>query len=72
MIIFIILFLLIARVIEKTNELSAFQKEEILKIWNYEYPSSLAHNTLEDFETYLDELKNSKHFVGIYYTFILD
>ncbi|MDO5980246.1 GNAT family N-acetyltransferase [Flavivirga spongiicola] len=50
-------------VIEKTNQLNTFQKKEILKIWNHEYPNSLVHKTIKDFEAYLDGLGNLEHFV---------
>lgn len=43
------------RIIRQT-ELKDKQKEEILKLWNNEYPEKLAYNSIADFENYLNKL----------------
>ncbi|MDP4798209.1 MAG: GNAT family N-acetyltransferase [Crocinitomicaceae bacterium] len=34
-----------------------------MELWNREYPASLAHKTLEDFEAYLATLSYCKHYL---------
>lgn len=36
-------------------------KEQLMKLWNNEYPIKLRYETLSDFERYLKSLKNSDH-----------
>ncbi|HEY9117347.1 MAG TPA: GNAT family N-acetyltransferase, partial [Roseivirga sp.] len=45
----------------KTDQLSKVQKQQILKIWNNEYPARLNYNSLEEFEDYLSKLTDQKH-----------
>ncbi len=48
--------------IEKSNILTSSQKKDILKIWNNEYPASLAYDTIPEFEEFLQKLKNAEHY----------
>jgi len=65
----------------ETQLLSDEEKQEILALWNNEYPANLAHNSMEDFEKYLKELvqvnhvlvkDESLHVKGWYVDFIRD
>ena len=38
-------------------------KEQLLKLWNTEYPKHLAFNNLAGFDTYLEPLENKNHFL---------
>tara|TARA_R110002072_G_scaffold23949_1_gene81854 strand:+ start:37277 stop:37750 length:474 start_codon:yes stop_codon:yes gene_type:complete len=49
----------------ETSQLSHFQKEAILELWNNEYPKKLNYPTLEAFEKYLEGLKEQSHIVMI-------
>ena len=40
------------------------QKEEIMSLWNNEYPVQLAHDSIEYFENYLNGLKEAKHILA--------
>ncbi|MCV9932333.1 GNAT family N-acetyltransferase [Flavobacterium sp. LS1R47] len=41
--------------------LSLEQKETLLQLWNNEYPKNLNHDTIHDFDLYLNSLSNVKH-----------
>jgi GNAT superfamily N-acetyltransferase len=43
--------------------LSTSQKEQLLLLWNSEYPKNIAHRSMIDFEVYLSTLINPKHFL---------
>ena len=64
-----------------TDKLSKTQKNQILAIWNKEYPSVIKLNSINDFETYLSNLRDQKHILitsesgevkGWYFDFIRD
>jgi GNAT superfamily N-acetyltransferase len=46
----------------KNIDLSLNQKLQLMHLWNNEYPASLAHKTIEDFESYLSTLSYCKHY----------
>ena len=46
----------------KTSELSSRAKEQLLALWNTEYPEKLAY-TQEGFEGYLQALSNATHWL---------
>lgn len=46
-----------------TKSLEEIQKLQLMNLWNNEYPASLAHRTIEDFETYLTTLSYCKHYL---------
>lgn len=48
-------------VISKTKILSKKQKIEINNLWNNEYPIKLNYSKLDEFETYLSNLKDQNH-----------
>ncbi len=52
--------------IVKSETLTASQKEDIVKIWNAEYPVSLSYDSVKGFDDYLSKLTDIHHF------FILD
>ena len=52
--------------IVQTSELSEEQKNQILRIWNSEYPEFLAYSNVSGFDRYLDELENSRHYIAKY------
>ncbi len=47
-----------------TTKLSNAQKEAIHNIWNTEYPATLQHTALNDFDNYLNKLTNHKHLLA--------
>lgn len=49
--------------IKETSQLTESQKDELLKLWNSEYPEPLAHGSREDFDKYMDGVENHKHFL---------
>ncbi|MDN3643197.1 GNAT family N-acetyltransferase [Lutimonas halocynthiae] len=49
----------------KLKELSKTNKQEVLNLWNNEYPEKLNYNTLEDFENYLENLTEQSHILMI-------
>ena len=49
----------------QTTELNEQAKLEVLDLWNNEYPEKLSHNSLIDFEQYLQNLNNLNHFILI-------
>lgn len=49
--------------ITTTHQISQVQKEQILQLWNHEYPEKLAYKNMADFESYLEKLNEVKHFL---------
>jgi len=49
----------------KLKELSKTNKEEVLNLWNNEYPEKLSYKTLQDFESYLENLAEQSHILMI-------
>lgn len=45
----------------KLSHLSKGQREELLKLWNKEYPEKLNYQTLQDLDNYLESLENQSH-----------
>ncbi|MCD6010341.1 MAG: hypothetical protein K0Q79_203 [Flavipsychrobacter sp.] len=45
------------------TELTSEQKRSILDLWNREYPEQIRYATLTEFDTYLDNLKEKKHYL---------
>ncbi|WP_026837145.1 GNAT family N-acetyltransferase [Gillisia sp. JM1] len=45
----------------ETKNLSVIEKQAIFKLWNQEYPKSLAYSKMEEFEAYLNKLSESYH-----------
>ena len=50
---------------KKLKELSKAHKEEVLNLWNNEYPEKLSYKTLQDFEDYLENLAEQFHILMI-------
>jgi GNAT superfamily N-acetyltransferase len=46
-----------------TKSLQTDQLLQLMLLWNKEYPVSIAHNSFEDFETYLSTLSYCKHYL---------
>lgn len=51
--------------IEKSNRLSKNQKATIIQIWNSEYPRQLMYQGMNDFNKYLEELEDQRHYLLI-------
>lgn len=49
----------------KTNILTKNQKEQIIDLWNNEYPEKLKHQSLESFDIYLRNLNEQSHILLI-------
>lgn len=49
----------------RVTDLSQTRKEEILSLWNNEYPENLNYHSLSDFENYLKALTNQSHILLI-------
>jgi GNAT superfamily N-acetyltransferase len=47
----------------QVKELSQFQKEEILLLWNNEYPKGVMYSGLSSFEEYLKALNDAVHLI---------
>ncbi|MEG9328139.1 GNAT family N-acetyltransferase [Salinimicrobium catena] len=45
----------------KGKELTSAQKQEILELWNKEYPQELQYKKLSDLENYLTGLEDQRH-----------
>jgi hypothetical protein len=43
--------------------LSTEQKVNICQLWNNEYPEKLSYEKISDFENYLDNLTETKHYL---------
>lgn len=49
--------------ITNTHQLNQEQKEQILQLWNNEYPEKLAYKSIDGFENYLEKLNEVNHFL---------
>lgn len=49
----------------KTSNLDEQEKNQLLKLWNNEYPEKLSHRNLIEFNEYLQKLNNLKHLLLI-------
>lgn len=49
--------------ITTTHQLNLVQKEQILQLWNNEYPEKLTYKSMAGFESYLEKLNEVKHFL---------
>ncbi len=49
--------------ITTTHQLNQVQKEQILQLWNNEYPEKLTYKNMAGFESYLEKLNEVKHFL---------
>ena len=47
----------------KTTELNEQAKQQVLDLWNNEYPEKLSYNSLIEFDHYLQNLNNLKHYL---------
>ncbi|QLC65679.1 GNAT family N-acetyltransferase [Flavobacterium sp. LPB0248] len=47
----------------QTTELNEQAKKQVLDLWNREYPEKLSYNSLTEFDNYLQNLNNLKHFL---------
>lgn len=47
--------------ITKANILTPSQKQDILKLWNEEYPLQIAHTDIESLDNYLNSVSEHKH-----------
>jgi hypothetical protein len=47
----------------KTTELNEQAKRQLLDLWNNEYPEKLSYNSLIEFDHYLQNLNNLKHYL---------
>ncbi|WPU93339.1 N-acetyltransferase [Mucilaginibacter sabulilitoris] len=45
--------------------LTDLQKESVCKLWNEEYPRNLQYKTISEFDGYLNELSEKKHYLLI-------
>ncbi len=49
--------------ITTTHQISQVQKEQILQLWNNEYPEKLTYKNMAGFESYLEKFNEVKHFL---------
>ncbi len=49
--------------IEISNQLSDSEKAAILILWNNEYPAQISYSGIEDFEAFLGNHENFRHFL---------
>lgn len=49
--------------IKTYNSLTDFQKNEIVKLWNKEYPSNLIYKSIDEFDEYLSKLIDPEYFI---------
>lgn len=47
----------------RSKSLKPYQKLQIFRLWNSEYPAQLGYSELEGFENYLEGLVNPIHFI---------
>lgn len=47
----------------QTTELNEQVKNQILDLWNNEYPEKLTYNSLKEFDNYLNNLSNLTHYL---------
>lgn len=57
------MFKIIQMKITNTHQLNQQQKEQILQLWNNEYPEKLTYKNIEGFENYLEKLSKVNHFL---------
>jgi hypothetical protein len=50
------------KLIELTS-LNSDQKTSVFNLWNEEYPAQLSYNSLDEFNAYLSNLSNQKHYL---------
>src|ERR1700712_1589211 len=43
--------------------LSLEEKDSLMQLWNNEYPARLHLKTIDDFESYLNGISNTKHYL---------
>ncbi|MFM2387898.1 MAG: hypothetical protein RL660_2655 [Bacteroidota bacterium] len=46
-----------------TNDLDDSTKAQLLELWNNEYPENLCYASIADFDTYLNKLNHTCHFL---------
>ena len=51
--------------ITKRKNLTLGQKQDILKLWNKEYPKNLQYNNISELEDYLNKLEDQNHILLI-------
>lgn len=49
--------------IAETSNLDVQEKNQLLDLWNNEYPAKLSHRNLSEFNEYLEKLSDLKHFL---------
>ena len=49
--------------ITTTQHLTLPQKEEIFRLWNNEYPTTLQYHSISEFDTYLNGLTGHNHYL---------
>ena len=49
----------------KTQFLTSEQKQVLFELWNSEYPSKICYSDISQFENYLNELFNKRHYLLI-------
>jgi len=49
--------------VNSKSDLEVFEKNIICQLWNAEYPEKLAYKSVAEFETYLNNLSNKKHYL---------
>ncbi|MCX8531623.1 N-acetyltransferase [Chryseobacterium luquanense] len=49
--------------ITNSHQLNQQQKEQILQLWNNEYPEKIAYKDMASFENYLEKLNEVNHFL---------
>ena len=47
----------------QTTELNEQARKQVLDLWNNEYPEKISYNNLTEFDNYLQNLTNLKHFL---------
>lgn len=49
--------------VKSKSDLEFYEKEFICQLWNAEYPEKLAYQSVAEFETYLNNLSDKKHYL---------
>lgn len=49
----------------QTNALNEQAKQQVLDLWNNEFPVNISYNSLEEFDNYLQKLSKLKHYLLI-------
>ncbi|MBO6516888.1 MAG: GNAT family N-acetyltransferase [Bacteroidia bacterium] len=47
------------------EKLTADRREQVLKLWNKEYPQQLSYKEIQDFDAYLSKLDDKQHLLAI-------